>query len=231
MITKILKKFITSNIKEQIRNFKILAVDYGQYKTIKLWKCIDKHGNEIPWYTYPAIEFLNTFNFQEKIVFEFGSGNSSVYWAKRAKKVISVEHDLEWFNKIKNSSLSNQSIIYKQDNEEYENSILEFNAKFDVIIIDGIRRFQCAKAIENSVNKESEEGFMIILDNSDWYHKTAKYIREKMDLIQVDFHGFSPINNYTLSTSIFFSRNFRFKPTGERYPFFSFGALKQEGEE
>jgi hypothetical protein len=71
---------------------------------------------------------------------------------------------------------------------------------------------------------------MIILDNSDWYKETSKYLRDELDLIEVDFHGFGPINNYTWTTSIFLSRNFSFKPINNIQPHFSIAAIKQSGE-
>ena len=90
MIKKIIVKFIPKKIKKQLTNFKILAFDYAQYQTIKNWDCVDKFGNKIPWYTYSAIEFLNNLDFSEKSMFEFGSGTSSIYWAKKANEVISI---------------------------------------------------------------------------------------------------------------------------------------------
>lgn len=38
-------------------------------------------------------------------VFEYGSGNSTIFWASRAKEVISVEHDELWHNKMKQEFL------------------------------------------------------------------------------------------------------------------------------
>lgn len=80
IIRKALGKFIPRYIKAQIRNFYILAFEYGQFKTIKNWECVDKDGNPIPWYTYPAIEFLNSLDFSSKNVFEYGTGNSTLWW-------------------------------------------------------------------------------------------------------------------------------------------------------
>jgi len=230
VIKKIIGKFIPSKIKKQLTNFRILSNDYAQYQTIKNWDCTDKHGNKIPWYTYPTIEFLNNLDFSEKSVFEFGSGNSSIYWARKAKDVISVEHDKKWFEKVKSNFGENQTLLYRENNEEYEQSILDYEKKFDVIIIDGIRRVECSKVVEKCLSNESKEGFLVILDNSDWYKETSKYLREKLDLIEVDFHGFGPINNYTWTTSIFMSRNFRFKPIDNIQPNFSISAIEQSGE-
>jgi len=71
---------------------------------------------------------------------------------------------------------------------------------------------------------------MVILDNSDWYRETAKYLRENLDMIEVDFHGFGPINDYTWTTSVFLSRNYRFKSNNNVQPHFSISAIKQSGE-
>jgi len=49
-------------------------------------------------------------------------------------------------------------------------------------------------------------------------------------LIEVDFHGFGPINAYTWTTSIFISRNFNFKPINKEQPNFSIAGIEQNGD-
>ena len=78
------------------QNFKTLAILHGQKKSIQQKKPISFNGGPLPWYTYPAIEYLGQFYLRNMTVFEFGSGFSSLFWAKRAKKIVSVEHDKEW---------------------------------------------------------------------------------------------------------------------------------------
>jgi hypothetical protein len=231
MITKILRRIVPKTIRKQLLNFKILCSDYGQYRTIKNWDCIDNQNKKIPWYTYPAIEYLSNLDFTQQSVFEYGSGNSSLWWSKKAKSVVSIEHDKEWYDKVRSSFGGNQTLLYKENNSEYEESITTLNDKYDVIIIDGIRRVECANIIEKYLNKESNEGCLVILDNSDWYKNTSRFLRESLDLIEVDFHGFGPINNYTWTTSIFVSRNFKFKPINNNQPVFSVAAIKNNGEE
>ncbi|MDG1097680.1 MAG: hypothetical protein P8N23_08815 [Methylophilaceae bacterium] len=231
MIKAIVRKIIPERYIKQFMNFKILASNYGQYESIKQSACIDNEGNKIPWYTYPAIEYLNNINFKDKRILEFGSGNSSEYWAVRSLDVISVEHDKEWYQKVKEDITSNQRLLLKKDDETYERlDGLGSNVKFDVIIIDAIRRFECAKIVENYLNKEAEDGYMVILDNSDWYKNSAEYLRRELDLIEIDFHGFGPINNYTWTTSVFFSRNFKFKPINNLQPVFSNAAIIQSAD-
>ncbi|MDX9813689.1 MAG: hypothetical protein WC144_03265 [Sulfurimonas sp.] len=216
------------NIK-QVKNFNTLAIKYGQFNSIQNWECIDGDKNNIPWYTYPAIEYLKNLDFSTKTILEFGSGSSSVFWAKKSLEVISIEHNKEWYAKVNQNINENQKVFLTEDNIDYENKIKKLNKKFDVIVIDGIRRFQCAETTIEYITtyNEDENGYMIILDNSDWYKNTAKLLREQLDLIEIDFHGFGPINNYTWTTSIFLSRNFNFKPIDDIQPHFSVDAIKE----
>jgi protein-L-isoaspartate O-methyltransferase len=207
-----------------------LASKYGQYKTIKNWTCLDASSVEIPWYTYPSIEYLNNIDFSKKSVLEYGSGNSSKYWSRRARDIVSIEDNKDWYQKANLGLKENQTVLLKEDSDEYEGSIKTLDKKFDVIIIDGIRRAECARVINGYLNIDSREGGMVILDNSDWYKETSKFLRENLDLIEIDFHGFGPINNYTWTTSIFFSRNFNFKPVDNSQPNFSLAGIRKAAE-
>jgi hypothetical protein len=223
---KIILKVIPVSIKKQLNNFYILSVKYGQLKTIKQWKCIDSFDNKIPWYTYPAIEYLNNMDFSQKIIFEYGSGNSSSYWAKKAKKVFSIEHDKDWYEIIKSNLSENQSIELSFSENDYLEAISKVSEKIDVIIIDGIIREKCAKLVESYLSNDG----IVILDNSDWYKETSRYLRDELDLIEVDFHGFGPINDYTWTTSIFFTRKSKLKPIGNIQPNYSIAAIEHHNE-
>jgi len=226
MIKKIVLRLIPTSIKKQAKNFIILSKIYGQYKSIKNSSSINEKGEPIPWYTYPAIEFLNQFDFSTEKVFEYGSGSSSLYWSEKCLSLISIEHDQDWFNKIKNNIKSNQKLFLRKNKDEYVQSINEFESEFDILIIDGVYRQDCAKEVKNKLNRESG---IVILDNSDWYAGTAEFLRDSMDMIQVDFHGFGPINDYTWTTSIFFTRKIIMNPKNKQ-PSYSLSALRHNNE-
>lgn len=144
--------------------------------------------------------------------------------------VVTVEHDYDWYMEIKPKLAEYTNVLFylKTQKEEYINAILECPLdNFDVIVIDGKWRSDCAKVIDSKLNRE--DGFIIILDNSDWYPETTKFLREKLDLIQVDFHGFGPINAYTWTTTVFFSRNFNF--TFKEHIHYSICALQMLAED
>ncbi len=189
--------------------------------------CLDRDGNPIPWYTYPAIEYLSQFDYTNKKIFEFGCGYSSLFWARRAGKVISIEDNLNWFDKWqKEFSEPNLNIKWRDEGEIYEQAIFEDNEKYDVIVIDGKRRNFCAETAVKALS----DGGIIILDDSDRVNTSAEYVKtidilKNADLLQVDFYGFCPMNNYTKTTSVFFSRNFNFESLYKVQPVNGWGNL------
>src|ERR1700722_2721923 len=61
---------------------------------------VDDYHNPLPWVTYSFIDFIKERLNKKHRVFEFGSGNSTYFYAKLAAKVVSVEHDRSWYNKL-----------------------------------------------------------------------------------------------------------------------------------
>lgn len=200
---------------------------HGYKKSLQERACVDIDGNPIPWYTYPAWEYLSQLDFSRKRIFEFGCGNSSLWWASRSQEVISIESDENWYNSRLNANLPNLRMLLKQE-EDYYNSILEQDGLFDVVVIDGFFRDECAK---NAVKKLAPDG-MIILDNSDRvsefreYADAARFLKDA-NLIQIDFLGFGPLNNYTWATSLFLSKNFDFKSKSPDQPQKGIGGIKE----
>lgn len=201
--------------------------DFAIERTIDEKVCIDRDGNPIPWYTYPAIEYLSQFDYSQKEIFEFGCGNSSLFWANRAQFVTSIEDNTVWYEKwIKEFHKDNLDIRWRDEGEDYYNAVFEDKKKYDVIIIDGKRRADCAQTAIKALNS----GGLIILDDSDRINTSLEYRNavsalKSANLLQVDFYGFCPMNNYTKTTSVFFSRNFNFVSKYEVQPINGLGNL------
>jgi len=199
-------------------------------KTMDEKKCVDRDGNPIPWYTYPAIEYLSQFDYSNKKVFEFGCGSSSQFWAERAMSVVAIEDNAEWLEKWRREfewgKLSNLEVKYRDEGEGYYRAISESGETFDVIIIDGKLRAECARAAVAC----GAAGGMIILDDSDRINTSEEYVRavnflRQGDYIQVDFYGFCPMNNFAKTTSVFLSRAFNFESLYKVQPIFGLGSL------
>lgn len=201
--------------------------DFGIERTIDEKVCLDRDGNPIPWYTYPAIEYLSQFDYSQKKIFEFGCGNSSLFWARRAEKVVSIEDNLQWFEKWQGEFREeNLDVRWRDEGEGYYNAIFEDGQQYDVIVVDGKRRADCARCAVRAL----APGGLIILDDSDRINTSQEYkdavaaLREA-GLLQVDFYGFCPMNCYTKATSLFFSRDFDFVSRHDIQPVNGWGNL------
>ncbi|MDD2490497.1 MAG: hypothetical protein PHY26_04540, partial [Bacilli bacterium] len=64
---------------------------------------------ELPWYSFEAIDFLAGHVDKTSVVFEWGGGGSTLFWARRVKQVICVESSDAWAGRLE-SVLSDQKI-------------------------------------------------------------------------------------------------------------------------
>ena len=175
----------------------VLLKNSGYARTVesKLPQAAD--GAPIPWYTYPAIEYFNQIDVQGLRVFEYGSGNSSLYWARKGAEVWSVEHDVAWWESMGTRSAQLKGLLLRECADTYAQAIDEVGGEFDIIVVDGAWRNKCAMAAFSRLRP----GGMVILDNSDWYSDVSDFLKSK-GFFQIDFNGFGPINNYCWTTSI-----------------------------
>jgi hypothetical protein len=169
---------------------------------------VDRHGNPIPWYTYPAIDLLNAKDFSTKTVLEFGSGQSTLWWAKRAKRVLSLESDPQWLTYVQSqlpAHANAEMLLIAYDLTGVEDHVR--GSKFDVIIIDGLDRLKAASCSIGLL----QQGGAILLDNSeDYYGPDPMNKYAMLDLFRstgfdrVDFYGFAPGVILPHCTSLFF---------------------------
>jgi len=125
---------------------------------------IDANSQPIPWLTYSFLDFLSGRLHKDLKIFEYGLGNSTLYYAQHVGQVTSVEHDEIWFHKIKSQVPQNVQLIYQSlHSERYCESILEQADRFDIIIVDGRNRVKCCKL---AIERLSDSG-IIILDDAE----------------------------------------------------------------
>lgn len=189
---------------------------YGHWRSAWLRESVDADGSPLPWYTYPAIEYLRQFDVSDWEMFEFGSGNSTLYWAGRCRHVTAVEDDPGWHRALLAKIPPNVTYLFETDPDRYAAAVARPGHGFDCIVIDGSARRRCAETAPEYL----KSGGLIILDNADWFPAAAAALRGS-GLIEVDFHGFGPINGYSWTTSLFLSREFAPKLAGDRQPLHS----------
>ncbi|HMR18622.1 MAG TPA: FkbM family methyltransferase, partial [Sphingobacterium sp.] len=162
--------------------------------------------NPIPWLTYSFLDFLDGRLHNDMTLFEYGSGNSTLFFAKHVKYVRSIEHDRAWYDKVKTSAPENVMIshIPMENISDYERAITLEPQLYDIILIDGRRRVACLK---NAVDQLSERG-VIILDDSEReeYSEAFTFLQER-GFKHLPFSGIAIGAIHNKSTTVFYRAN------------------------
>lgn len=121
---------------------------------------------ELPWISYNAMERIERVLSADARVLEFGSGSSTMWFARRCGFLLSIEHNEIWHRKVteilERNGLSN--VRYDLKTQQDYTDIGDYEAGFfDFCIVDGVNRLQC---VESAIPLIKSGGFLF-LDNSD----------------------------------------------------------------
>ena len=137
-----------------------------------------EYKSDSPWLTRSANNILDSYLSKSDVGLEFGSGRSTVWFAKRISHLTSVEHDEIWAGKVQQLLIKTKSSNVKyhllstdtKDNERanspYVNIIDTFDdGSLDFCLVDGSHREFCAlKALE-----KIRPGGLLVIDNVNWF--------------------------------------------------------------
>ena len=171
----------------------------------------------LPWFSYGAIRYLQNWLKPGHCAFEFGSGGSTVFLARRVRQVYSVENDLGWQKrvaaKLAEENLSNAIVEY---HDLVDDSRMAFeNSRFsqriaaqswDVVVVDCYCGFQAARygvirpAAMELARQHTKIGGIVILDDS-WMYPEQLAPRPGWEV--TDFLGCGPARVGTTSTAVF----------------------------
>lgn len=125
----------------------------------------------LPWWNVAATRDVAGFlHARPKArVFEYGAGASTVWLARHAASVVSVEHHGEWHRRLTRevARFSNIRLDHRElTGDAYIGAIDEAGGAFDLIVVDGRRRTEClARAIPHL-----SPGGIILFDDSGRSH-------------------------------------------------------------
>jgi hypothetical protein len=122
----------------------------------------------LPWLTFDAIRALEVpLRRPGCRVYEYGSGHSTLYWAKRGAQVWSVEADREWYGRGLAALKAWPQVVLRHapDRASYVHSIDQVPGDFDIVLVDGEHRLECLDAAVDRV----KPGGLLVVDNTDWH--------------------------------------------------------------
>lgn len=145
---------------------------------------------DLPWWSLRAVERVDAFLAArpDARVFEYGSGASTLWLARRASSVVSVEHDTRWAPVVERFVSARPNVDYRvapaptipvgsavdarytsekegwrgRSFEDYVKVIEDVGGVFDLVVVDGRARVACFEAAQRHL----APGGMIVFDNS-----------------------------------------------------------------
>ena len=171
-----------------------------------------------PWWNSRAIEYLQNRLPREGRAFEWGSGGSTVWLARHGMRVTAIESESEWAERVRarcpesdvrfipgadtgtfrsEPQLRDRGVHYF---DEYISAINDFKPEsFDVIVIDGICRKECASLAAEKVKRNG----IIVVDDTNW-----KFLRPAADAFKgwetATFSGFKRKSGFFVYSTTFF---------------------------
>ena len=137
----------------------------GWLRSYREGRPVTRGGQPLPWFTYAAIGFLEERLPRDAMVFEFGAGNSTLWFAQRCVRVVSVDPNREWAERIGAIAPANAEVVFHghpSDRDGYVSEIASRGVRWDVVVIDSAWRGESGRvAVENL----SDRG-VIVWDNS-----------------------------------------------------------------
>jgi len=217
---KVAKKLNADQLISLLLGKNSYLIERGWFSSAKSGQSTGKSGRPIPWLTYPFIEFIEARLHKDIDMFEFGCGNSTLWFAERVGNVDSVEHDKKWYEEIlpklpDNATLTLREVIGEQtysiiafkslsDESSYSSTVSVSNKLYDVILVDGVYR---NNSIVHSI-RSLKEGGIIILDNVDYIEsRLSKDYLKELGFKQIDFWGMCPVVHHDSCTSVFYRSN------------------------
>jgi hypothetical protein len=182
---------------------------------------IDELGRlDLPWWTFDAIERVDAFlkaRNGEARAFEYGAGASTLWLARRCARVVSVEHDRQWWPPL-------AAHLRRLDNVEarcvdpvpsrapdcpsrragwsgldfapYVRAIRRARGPFDLIVIDGRARSSCLREALGHLAR----GGLIVFDNADRRRYAPAIARSGLRVER--FGGFAPAVPWPSQTAL-----------------------------
>jgi len=130
-------------------------------------------------------------------VCEYGSGGSTLFFARRVKSVFSIEDNADWFNLVSNKlrakSISNVTLKlhpfdFKNpagfEHSQYLNAIPD--EKFDVIVVDGSEEWTRIRPVcfEKAQNRIKKNGIIVVDDSWRYPEIRQRHAAKRFQIFQ-----------------------------------------------
>lgn len=190
----------------RLRAYQALIANRDSYLHRKGWiaslrdrRPIDASGTPIPWMNYSILAFLEERLRRDQILFEFGSGFSTIWFAQRVKEVVSIEYKESWYRILKEQVPSNVQLVLQTEDVDGEfcRTIARDGRRYDVVIVDARDRVNCVK---QSLDHLTDRGVVILDDSHREAYREGIECAKARGFRALTFEGMKPCGDAGPST-------------------------------
>lgn len=145
---------------------KTIVTDIPDYRTFYTGKRTLELG--YPWLTFGAIMAIEQILRSGKDYFrilEMGSGGSTIFFSKRCKYLLSLEHDLNWASAVGLFSMPNVKQICDSIPGLLKIIQEQKDGDFDLILADGGSSYRERKMLMDAAIPKLKKGGWLVIDN------------------------------------------------------------------
>jgi len=178
-------------------------VENGWYKSLAMGQSVDADAKPIPWISYSCLHFLESRLPENLSVFEYGSGNSTLWWAERARRVVACEHDQSWYARVSSMAPANVEVLYVPLDVDgrYCRQVKERSEKYDIIVIDGRDRTNCAR---HCIKALSKRGVILWDDSQSQRYVDGLNFLKSVGFRSIEFEGIKALSSCGSTASILY---------------------------
>lgn len=177
-------------------------IENGWLRSYREQQCVDKEGRPLPWYSYSAIHFLEGRLQPGMRVFEFGCGNSTLWYAARVARVDSVDNESHWAERINALCPPHAGVVHVSGTDaSYVQQIAASGLEYDLVAIDGRNRIACTRC---ALEHLAPHGVVVFDDAQRSRYQEAFSLLAEKGFRRIDFHGVVPMIPDLESTAVFY---------------------------
>ncbi len=175
----------------------------GWYESCASGRPVDGAGDPLPWYTYPAITVLTERVPADATVIEFGAGMSTLWWGRRARRVLTIENEEAWSAEIARRAPDTVELrtLPLSGLGRALDDLAVTGETFDIAVVDNFDRATVSVKLAPLLHERS----VIVFDNSDeLIYRPCVDLLRGLGFRELRLHAFGPVNPFEWSTSFLY---------------------------
>lgn len=167
-------------------------------------------GEPVPWWTYAARLWLDdhlaALPEPPRTCLELGAGSSTAWLARRFARLVSLEHDARWVERVRTALPAGVDLRLVDAGVDAWLAAIDEGERWDLVVVDGLHRPAC---LGRALARLDDEGLVLLDDSDRPQYADAVAEAHRQGVVRTDFYGFAPAVAHLRCTSLFSRRGLR----------------------